>query len=201
MLPQRLAEALVLYAAVLGFASRFRKALEVLGEARDLVEPSRHGWILATHDMLAVWNLLSLGRLDDAEPVARSSLGRFDSAAAGGPQDGNGLLAFIEAPLGWRTCPRSSRAIPARFASSSARRVPSAPSASPSQCAPSAKSPLMNHSHAIPDASDSAASASAAAMCQSSAARKLPDSDVMRSRHTGPVTPRRPSRACSAICR
>ena len=74
-----LAEALVLYAAVLGFASRFRKALEILGEARDLLEPSRHGWILATHDMMAVWNLLSLGRLEDAEPVARSSLERFDT--------------------------------------------------------------------------------------------------------------------------
>ena len=75
----RLAEALVLYAAVLGFASRFRKALEILGEARDLLEPSRHGWILATHDMMAVWNLLPLGRLEDAEPVARSSLERFDT--------------------------------------------------------------------------------------------------------------------------
>jgi predicted ATPase len=75
----RLAEALVLYAAVLGFASRFGRALEILGEARDLLEPSRHGWILATHDMMAVWNLLSLGRLEDAELVARSSLERFDA--------------------------------------------------------------------------------------------------------------------------
>ena len=75
----RLAEALVLYAAVLGFASRFSRALEILGEARDLLEPSRHGWLLATHDMMAVWNLLPLGRLEDAEPVARSSLDHFDA--------------------------------------------------------------------------------------------------------------------------
>jgi len=73
----RLAEALVLYAAVLGFALQFSRALEILGEARDLLEPSRDGWLLATHDLMAVWNLLSLGRLEDAEPVARSSLERF----------------------------------------------------------------------------------------------------------------------------
>jgi predicted ATPase/DNA-binding SARP family transcriptional activator len=73
----RLAEALVLYAAVLGFALQFSRALEILGEARDLLEPSRDGWLLATHDLMVVWNLLSLGRLEDAEPVARSSLERF----------------------------------------------------------------------------------------------------------------------------
>jgi predicted ATPase/DNA-binding SARP family transcriptional activator len=75
----RLAEALVLYAAVLGWALEFGRALEVLGEARDLLEPPGDGWILATHDLMAVWNLLSLGRLEDAEPVVRSSLERFDA--------------------------------------------------------------------------------------------------------------------------
>ena len=75
----RLAEALVLYAAVLGWALEFGRALEVLGEARDLLEPSGDGWILATHDLMVVWNLLSLGRLEDAEPVVRSSLERFDA--------------------------------------------------------------------------------------------------------------------------
>ena len=75
----RLAEALVLYAAVLGWALEFGRALEILGEARDLLEPSGDGWILATHDLMVVWNLLSLGRLEDAEPVARSSLERFDA--------------------------------------------------------------------------------------------------------------------------
>ena len=75
----RLVEALVLYAAVLGWALEFSRALEILGEARDLLEPTRDGWILATHDLMAVWNLLSLGRLEDAEPVARSSLERFNA--------------------------------------------------------------------------------------------------------------------------
>ena len=75
----RLAEALVLYAAVLGWALEFGRALEVLGEARDLLEPSGDGWILATHDLMVAWNLLSLGRLEDAEPVVRSSLERFDA--------------------------------------------------------------------------------------------------------------------------
>ena len=56
---------------------------------------------------------------------------------------------------------------------------------------PSAKLPLMNHSQAIPDANDNAASASPAAMYQSSAALKLRDSELKRSRHTGPVLPRR----------
>ena len=75
----RLAEALVLYAAVQGWALQFGRALEILGEARDLLEPSGDGWILATHDLIAVWNLLPLGRVEDAEPVARSSLERFDA--------------------------------------------------------------------------------------------------------------------------
>jgi predicted ATPase/DNA-binding SARP family transcriptional activator len=74
-----LAEALVLYAAVLGWALQFGRALEILGEARDLLEPSCDGWLLGTHDLMVVWNLLSLGRLEDAEPVARSSLERFDA--------------------------------------------------------------------------------------------------------------------------
>jgi predicted ATPase/DNA-binding SARP family transcriptional activator len=75
----RLAEALVLYAGVLGWALQFGRALEVLGEACDLLEPSGDGWILATHDLMVVWNLLSLGRLEDAEPAARSSVERFDA--------------------------------------------------------------------------------------------------------------------------
>jgi predicted ATPase/DNA-binding SARP family transcriptional activator len=75
----RLAEALVLYAGVLGWALQFGRALEVLGEACDLLGPSGDGWILATHDLMVVWNLLSLGRLEDAEPAARSSFERFDA--------------------------------------------------------------------------------------------------------------------------
>jgi hypothetical protein len=51
-----------------------------LSEARDLLEPAGHGWLLAVHDLIVAWNLLSLGRLEDAEPDARSSLERFDAA-------------------------------------------------------------------------------------------------------------------------
>ena len=75
----RLAEALVVCATVLGFAHHFDRSLEALGEARDLLEPAGHGWLLAAHDLIVAWNLLSLGRLEDAEPVARSSLERFDA--------------------------------------------------------------------------------------------------------------------------
>ena len=76
----RLAEALVIYATVLGFAHHFGRSLDALGEARDLLEPAGHGWLLGVHDLIVAWNLLSLGRLEDAEPVARSSLEWFDAA-------------------------------------------------------------------------------------------------------------------------
>jgi tetratricopeptide (TPR) repeat protein len=76
----RLAEALVVSATVLGFAHHFDRSLDALGEARDLLEPARHGWLLAVHDLIVAWNLVSQGNLEDAEPVARSSLERFDAA-------------------------------------------------------------------------------------------------------------------------
>jgi predicted ATPase/DNA-binding SARP family transcriptional activator len=76
----RLAEALVVCATVLGFAHHFDRSLDALSEAQDLLEPAGHGWLLAVHDLIVAWNLLSLGRLEDAEPVARSSLERFDAA-------------------------------------------------------------------------------------------------------------------------
>ena len=76
----RLAEALVVSATVLGFAHHFDRSVEALAEARDLLDPAGHGWLLAAHDLIVAWNLLSLGRLEDAEPVARSSLERFDAA-------------------------------------------------------------------------------------------------------------------------
>ena len=76
----RLAEALVICATVLGFAHHFGRSLEALGEARDLLEPAGHGWLLAVHDLIVAWNLVSLGRLEEAEPVARSSLEGFDAA-------------------------------------------------------------------------------------------------------------------------
>ena len=38
-----------------------------------------HGWLLAAHDLIVAWNLASLGRLEDAELAARSSLERFDA--------------------------------------------------------------------------------------------------------------------------
>ncbi len=75
-----LAEALVICATVLGFAHHFGRSLDALGEARDLLEPADHGWLLGVHDLIVAWNLLSLGRLEDAEPVARSSLERFEAA-------------------------------------------------------------------------------------------------------------------------
>ena len=77
--PGRLAEALVLWATVLAFAHRFGRSLEALDEARDLLEPPGHGWLLAAHDLIVAWNLLSLGRPEEAETAARSSLERFDA--------------------------------------------------------------------------------------------------------------------------
>ena len=67
-------------ATVLGFAHQFDRSLDALGEARDLLEPAGHGWLLGVHDLIVAWNLVSLGRLEEAEPAARSSLERFDAA-------------------------------------------------------------------------------------------------------------------------
>ena len=77
----RLAEALVVGATVLGFAHHFGRSLETLGEAQDLLESSGDGdgWLLAAHDLIVAWNLLSTGQPEDAEPAARSSLERFDA--------------------------------------------------------------------------------------------------------------------------
>ena len=75
----RLAEALVVCAAVLVRAHEFGRSLDALAEARDLLEPSGHGWLLAARDMVCAWSLVSLGRLGDAEAAARLSVERFDA--------------------------------------------------------------------------------------------------------------------------
>ncbi len=77
--PGRLAEGLVLCATVLVRAHAFERSLELLHEAHELLEPAGHGWLLAAHDLIVAWNLASLGRLEDAELAARSSLERFDA--------------------------------------------------------------------------------------------------------------------------
>src|SRR5450755_1601533 len=74
-----LANALVLCATVLVRAHAFKRSLELLHEAHALLEPAGHGWLLAAHDLIVAWNLASLGRLEDAELAARSSLERFDA--------------------------------------------------------------------------------------------------------------------------
>ena len=60
-------------------AQEFERSLDALSEAHDLLEPAVHGWLLAVHDLIVAWNLALLGRLDDAEPAARSSVERFDA--------------------------------------------------------------------------------------------------------------------------
>ncbi len=74
-----LADALVLCATVLVRAHEFERSLDLLQEAQALLEPAGHGWLLAAHDLIVAWNLASLGRLEEAEPAARSSLERFDA--------------------------------------------------------------------------------------------------------------------------
>jgi predicted ATPase len=75
----RLANALVFCASVLHRAHEFERSLEMLGEAHDLLQPAGHGWLHGTHDLLIAWNLASLGRLQDAEQAARSSVQHFDA--------------------------------------------------------------------------------------------------------------------------
>ena len=69
----------MLCATVLMRAHEFERSLDALSEAHDLLEPAVHGWQLALHDLIVAWNLALLGRLDDAEPAARSSVERFDA--------------------------------------------------------------------------------------------------------------------------
>jgi predicted ATPase/DNA-binding SARP family transcriptional activator len=77
--PVRLAEALVVCAAVLVRTHEFGRSLDMLGRVQDLLEPSGHRWLLAARDMVIAWNLVSLGRLGDAEPAAHSSVEGFDA--------------------------------------------------------------------------------------------------------------------------
>jgi tetratricopeptide (TPR) repeat protein len=77
--PVRLAEALVCCGAVLVRANEFGRSLEVLGEAHDLLQRAGGAWLLAVHDLMVAWNLFSVGRLEDAETAARSSVERFDA--------------------------------------------------------------------------------------------------------------------------
>jgi predicted ATPase/DNA-binding SARP family transcriptional activator len=76
----RLAEALVLGASVLVRAHEFTRSLEALAEAQALLEPEEHCWLLGAHDLLVAWNMASLGRLEEAETAARSSLQHLDAA-------------------------------------------------------------------------------------------------------------------------
>ena len=77
--PDGLANGLVFCAAVLVRAHEFERSLELLAEAHDLLQAAGHGWLLAAHDLILAWNLASLGRLEDAESAARSSVKRFDA--------------------------------------------------------------------------------------------------------------------------
>ena len=92
----RRAEALVLCATVLMRAHEFERSLDALSEAHDLLEPAAHGWQLALHDLIVAWNLALLGRLDDAEQAAHSSVERFDAQAEVWlPVDSLSILALI----------------------------------------------------------------------------------------------------------
>ena len=92
----RRAEALVFCAVVLMRAREFERSLDALSEAHDLLEPAAHGWQLALHDLIVAWNLALLGRLDDAEQAARSSVERFDTQGEVWlPVDSLSILALI----------------------------------------------------------------------------------------------------------
>ena len=92
----RRAEALVLCATVLMRAHQFDRSLEMLSEAHDLLQPAVHDWQLALHDLILAWTLALLGRLDDAEPAAHSSVDRFDThGEVWLPVDALSILALI----------------------------------------------------------------------------------------------------------
>ncbi len=69
----------MLGATVLVRAHEFGRSLDVLGEAQGLLEADHDDWLLAAHDLLVAWDEASLGRLEEAETAARSSIKRFDA--------------------------------------------------------------------------------------------------------------------------
>ena len=75
----RRAEALLYCATVLMRAQESERSLGALSEAHELLEPAKHGWLLAYHDWIMAENLTLLGQFDDAEQAARSGAGRFDA--------------------------------------------------------------------------------------------------------------------------
>ena len=77
--PVRQGEAQVLCAWVLMLANEFGRSLEVLGEARDLLDRAGHSWLLALHDLIVGWNHMQLGQIEEAEQAARSGIERFDA--------------------------------------------------------------------------------------------------------------------------
>ncbi len=86
----------MLCATVLMRAQEFERSLSALSQAHDLLEPAVHGWQLALHDLIVAWNLALLGRLDDAEPAAHSSVERFDAQGEVWlPVDSLSILALI----------------------------------------------------------------------------------------------------------
>ena len=75
----RRAEALLFCGTVLMRALEPERSLGALSQARDLLEPAVHGWLLAYHDWIVAENLTLLGHFDEAEPAARSAAERFDA--------------------------------------------------------------------------------------------------------------------------
>ncbi len=75
----RRTEALLYCATVLMRALESERSLGALSEAHELLEPAKHGWLLAYHDWIVAENLTLLGQFDDAEPAARSGAERFDA--------------------------------------------------------------------------------------------------------------------------
>ena len=75
----RRTEALLFSGTVLMRALESERSLAALSEAHELLEPAKHGWLLAYHDWIVAENLTLLGQFDDAEPAARSGVERFDA--------------------------------------------------------------------------------------------------------------------------
>jgi tetratricopeptide (TPR) repeat protein len=73
------AETLLLHATVLMRTREFERSLDVLQQARPLIDQLDHPWMLGTQEMLTGFSLVPLGRLDEAERIARSSFERFDA--------------------------------------------------------------------------------------------------------------------------
>ena len=75
----RLSDCLLVLGELLNRSNEVEASLAILEELHPIVTETADGWVFALHDSLKARNFAQLGRLDEAEEAARSSLVRFNA--------------------------------------------------------------------------------------------------------------------------